>query len=357
MLRLALPVASLALLASSPALAQKRLAIVDLATPPTMIGLGSQVSATIQKAAKDQGYAVTSPDQLRTQLGEQLYNELVLCVGKPACVASKLASLKLDRAVAGSLNRDDRNYLVKLQLIDLEKGEILSEVDRSILIASRRLVQDVTAAVPRMLRGEREAHGTLKLSANVKSANVTIDGEFAGVTPLSVQLKPGKHEVKLDKKSYLPVTRLVNVEPGAVTQEEVRLILVPGERPEEEVVPPMATAKLEAPGGLKVPTAAWVTLGGGALVAGVGAIFGLSASRTEQELTAGYDPARDVYASRRDALSGQQSATIANVLYGVAGAAAVAAVVITIAGQGEDSPAVGAAVTPGGGAVTLRGSF
>ena len=59
------------------------------------------------------------------------------------------------------------------------------------------------------------------------------------------------------------------------------------------------------------------------MVAGVGAVFGLSARRTEEELKLGYDPGRDVYAgSRREAVSGRQSALIANILYGVAGAAA-----------------------------------
>src|SRR5262249_15848689 len=160
--------------------------------------------------------------------------------------------------VAGSLNRDDRNYLVKLQLIDLDKGEVIAEIDRSILIASRRLNQDVAAAVPRMLPREREARGAPKLNADVKSVNLTIAGGVAGVTPLSTTLKPGKQEVKLEKQKYLPVTRLVDVEPGAVTQEDVRLILEPGARPEEEELPPVPVQSAQKQSGLRVPASAWL---------------------------------------------------------------------------------------------------
>ena len=63
------------------------------------------------------------------------------------------------------------------------------------------------AAIPRLLRGEREAVGTLKLTANVKGATVTIDGEPFGVTPLSIALKPASTRSKLEKKSYLSVSR------------------------------------------------------------------------------------------------------------------------------------------------------
>ena len=55
----------------------------------------------------------------------------------------------------------------------------------------------------------------------------------------------------------------MTVEPGEVTREEVRLILGPGEKPEEEVLPPVAsTTKAAAGGGLRVPAAAWGVLGG-----------------------------------------------------------------------------------------------
>src|SRR4051812_23133665 len=95
-----LSAALLAMVVSAPALAQKRLAVVDLATPPTMTGLGNQVAQTVLKTAQEQGYSVTAPDELRSALGESLYNQLVLCVGKPVCLESKLAALKVDRVVA-----------------------------------------------------------------------------------------------------------------------------------------------------------------------------------------------------------------------------------------------------------------
>ena len=116
------------------------------------------------------------------------------------CAAARLATLGVERAVIGSLGRDERNYLLRLWLVDVEKGEVIADVDRAILIASRRLMQDAAAAIPPLLRGEREARATLQVSANVADAQVTVDGEFRGATPLTLQLKPGKHELVLEKR-------------------------------------------------------------------------------------------------------------------------------------------------------------
>ena len=66
-------------------------------------------------------------------------------------------------------------------------------MDRAILIASRRLIPDASEAIPPLLRGEREARGTLVVTANVPNARVTVDGEDAGPAPATVRLKPGKH--------------------------------------------------------------------------------------------------------------------------------------------------------------------
>lgn len=324
-------VPTLVLLLASAAPARGRLAVVEVDSPPSMMGLSAQLTRMLLQSAGEQGYAVVGPEELSKRLGLKRYQELQACRGNAGCASSKLGGVA-PRAVLGTLGRDERSYLVKLWLVDLENLSLLAEVDRSILIASRRLMSDVEAAIPGLLRGEKEARGTLKLSANVKAAAVWLDGEAVGKTPLTLELKPGKHELRVEKKAHLPVDRLVAVEAGQLVEIEIRLLLKPGEVAEAEL-PPMVGQQLPegAGSGIRVPTAAWVA-GGVALAALAGAsYFGSSSWSAQQRLKQGYDPERGFYqGTRAEALSAQQQAAVANVGFAVAGAALAAGVVFTV---------------------------
>lgn len=71
--------------------------------------------------------------------------------------------------------------------------------------ASKTLDIEVVAGVPQVL-GPFElkpANGVLTLDSNPSGANVTVDGEFAGRTPLTVELSPGgEHLIQLSKAGY-----------------------------------------------------------------------------------------------------------------------------------------------------------
>jgi hypothetical protein len=277
-------------------------------------------------------------------------------------VANRLADVPADRAVVGSLNRDEKSYLLRLFLIDLQAREVISTVERSILIASRRLIPDASEAIPPLLKGEREAKGTLKVTTNVAEAAVTVNGEPAGVAPVTLQLKPGKHTVRLEKRSYLPVERLVTVEANQTAEEEFRLLLAPGERPPEELEPRVAKAPAAAPqdsGALRVPAVAWAGYVA-ALGAGGGAIyFGSRAQRADALLKSNYDANAGVYHQPRTlALEGRRDALVANVLFGVAGVALGTAVTFTILENTQPAPVqVTPAPTPGGAALLFHGRF
>src|SRR5687767_8672452 len=190
---------ALALLSAQAAAAGpgRRLAVVDLATPPSMVGLGFQVTQAVLDAARAQGLVVLAPGDLRKTMGEEKYTELTNCGPVPACVTSKLGTFSADRAVLGALRRDEKNYLLQLWLVDLQKQEVAATVDRAILIASRRLIPDATEAIPPLLRGEGERLGMLTINSTVKDVDVVLNGESVGQTPVTRELKPGRYEIQL----------------------------------------------------------------------------------------------------------------------------------------------------------------
>jgi hypothetical protein len=241
-----------------------------------MVGLGAQLARSVEAEARAQGRRVLAPDAVRAKLGDEAMDTLAECALEPVCAARVLRPLGARQAVLGRLGRDGASYLVRLVLLDVERGVVVSELDRAILIAARRLQPDVRAALPGLLRGEQDATGTLQLEANVPGAEVEVDGEAKGLTPLTLTLKPGRHRLLLRKDAHYPVERLIDVEAGERHVEQVRLT----------PTPPAADAPLIQHAAVEGPVsteAAWASrarleaagvLGGAALVA-LGTSFGL----------------------------------------------------------------------------------
>ncbi len=351
--------ATLALVLS--AASAPKLVVVELDTPPTLIGLAAQVTKAVMEEAHHTRTSFISPDEVREKLGPKAYATLVGCGGKSACAATALAPITLTgRAVIGSLNRDDKAYLLHLVLVDLQTGNVVTEVDRSILIASRRFQHDMEGAIGPFLRGEQDPRGTLVVSCNAHNAQVTVDSEFIGVAPVTLQLKPGKHEVKVERARYLPATRLVGVEPNQTTQEDIRLILKPGERPDDEELPKLQANQKAQPQDQGGYTPSWsVWLSGGAAIAclGVASYFAITETTNERKLKEGLVPSTNVYAgTRRQALDLQQDALLANIFWGVGGAAAILTAVLVyfdVRAPVQVTPTAG----PSGAGVLLEGSF
>jgi len=70
------------------------------------------------------------------------------------------------------------------------------------------------------------ADGVLRLSSDPAGANVTVDGEFLGQTPLSVSLQPdGGHRLAIFKPGYSSAVRTVSLEPEE--ERDLRVKLTP----------------------------------------------------------------------------------------------------------------------------------
>lgn len=347
---------------TAPAPTVPDLAIVDVDSPDMLLGLAGQVTRTIVASAAAQKLTTIGPDDLRRSLDEKQYETLRKCGDNPACVAQVLDGHAVSRVVLGQFRRDDKNYLVRLWLIDVKNLKVIADVDRAVLIAARRLQKDLDEAIPRLLRGEREARGTLVIESNLADAQVSVNGEFVGTPPQTITRKPGKYEIKLERKKYLSVTRLVNIEPDREVHDRIVLLLKPGEIPDDQEMP--ALVKKPAPGtapaaapGLVLSAGTWISLG--ATVAGGGALlyFGLTERAQEKALLDGYDATTHVYAgTRAQALAAQQNALVTNVLFGVTGAALLSTIIFFIhdvVSQPVSQPAVTVAPVFGPGATGL----
>ncbi len=202
-------------------------------------------------------------------------------------------------------------------------------------------------------------------------AEVWIDGQSRGRTPLGIVLPHGTHQVSLVKAGYRSVTREAVLTTGRSLERSLALQNGPSSAPVTVPLPPppaaaapagpgatQAPGALAAPGPTPTPGAAparagtaaaisrpglplspegpkpparkarlwtWVAAGVAVAAAGAGAWYGAAAKSASDKMVSGSYVQPEVQRLRDDA---QSKARTANILYGVAGAAGAGGVAL-----------------------------
>ncbi|HVP67568.1 MAG TPA: PEGA domain-containing protein [Anaeromyxobacteraceae bacterium] len=216
-------------------------------------------------------------------------------------------------------------------------NDYLREVPKA---QNRETVQRVIAN----LQARLAASGVqmLYVTSDPSDAEVWIDGQLRGRSPFNAALPQGSHVVSVTKSGYRTVSREVILSPershevGLSLQAAPPGVAVPAAQP--PVVqpttppnltpappppPPVATASTQAPA--KVERKNWlgpIIAGSVAVVAaGAGIWMGIEAQNAQNSLLHGYPSSPS--AANSLAQKAKNNATTANVLYGVAGVAAL----------------------------------
>ena len=174
------------------------------------------------------------------------------------------------------------------------------------------------------LRTRLPLEASLRISVE-PPATVSVDGEAAGTSPISVRLNPGTHRIGAAHEGYQPLEREVELAPGGRVQLELSLVpLVPVATTER--APDAAVHDAVAPLPKTQPRRwTWVATGLAAASLAAGVTFGISAHKAQDTLKDGTprspDQVQQVYdtaVARSNAANGFYAAA------GIAGAAAIA---------------------------------
>jgi len=166
-------------------------------------------------------------------------------------------------------------------------------------------------------------------------ATLRIDGQPMGLTPFTLELKPGRHHYQLSAADHASADATFELRPDRSLQVAVELV---PERREAPGAPHGAAAPEPSPapepgaaGG--VGTWTWVSLGAGTLL--LGGALGVELRRAQID-----DELRDVpqarYPDRYDSMTAHQ--TTARVLLGLGAAALTAGVVLLVLDVSRDEP-------------------
>lgn len=194
--------------------------------------------------------------------------------------------------------------------------------------------REVVEKTVRTLEGRLAATGRqmLHVTVDAPGATVSVDGAAPSPAPLDAPFAPGPHALRAQAPGRKDADR--QVELPADRSLAIEFLLEPAPPPALAATPPPPPLEATRPEDAPRPAERKSWLGPiiagsvGVVAAGVGIAFGLSARNAQDQLLAGGNDR-----SQADALQdkARSNATTANVLYGVAGAAALTGGVLAIA--------------------------
>lgn len=295
--------------------------------------IGTLITSNATKGG--QFATVMKPEAVAQKLGDK-YAEALKCV-EDTCMVELASELGVERVITAQLSHAAATSSLRLNAftratLSVEtktvevKGPPRGDFFKSALVALRPLFQSISGKLAR-----------IKVTPSVAEAQVTLGDRDLGTGVVDATVSAGTYLLKASADGYLPAQQQVELEEGG--NAEVELKLVRGRAPTQVAglnvgggeKDPLASAAREPapakPGGpfqagpyLSHPGTYVGAAGVVALLAGAG--LGASAAMTQGRMkdTDG-DGVLDI--TRRDALSAQSSALIANVLF-AAGAVGIA---------------------------------
>ncbi len=223
------------LLAATPWISsagEARLAVAPLGAPPQLRFTAQLAADVISREVQRLGsFEVTGPLALEAQVGRKRVQELADCGHDPSCVGRVAGSMGFDQVVSGSLYQAGSSYRVAVVLVDPRSSAALGSFEREVPVASRRLMGEIAAATPALLRRDPDKEGVLVVTTSAPQAEVIIDGKLAGRSPVKQAVRPGKHQVQVSCPGYMQqVPHWVEVPPGGEITDTVELHPFPAAR-------------------------------------------------------------------------------------------------------------------------------
>ena len=186
----------------------------------------------------------SSTSGVRTVQGKDLIEVKMVfgCDGElPACMAQAGKTLGADKLLYGTIKKapGKNNVTVALKLLDVKTAVVEKFVNDT--VSKRELAASNVNAVAARWFGqlvEIEAKPTLTVTSDPSGANVSVDGQSSGRTPLTLRdLSAGPHTVTVTMAGRQPFSRTVDLRPGAA-QDVVATL---------EAEPPPVVAHKEPP--------------------------------------------------------------------------------------------------------------
>jgi hypothetical protein len=208
-------------------LAAPHVAVIGLSFSGEVTG-GKQLELMkkVHEGLAGAGLQVISEQASRQALGSQAPG----CTDA-ACwkmVASKLGCRFL---VGGSIQGEDRSYMIELHMVDGRTGQVAAQVHSACNICGLKAVAEkielAASALRAKLLASAKAPARLLVESDPPGASLAVDGEEVGLAPREIELAAGTHTITAKSDGFIAATRTVSAVSGVNERLTIRLLPVP----------------------------------------------------------------------------------------------------------------------------------
>ena len=172
-------------------------------------------------------FEVVTPEQVSAAVGND-------DCSKPNCmqkIAKQTGATHIVRAVIVVVDRD---YTVKVELYDAEGAKMVSTSDGCEIcgvVDVGGLIETQAATMRTKLDALASGPAAINITSNPEAAEVTLDGEPFGTTPIDKPIIPGDHVIRVSKEGYIAVQEKRTFVEGARETLNYELEKVPNRLP------------------------------------------------------------------------------------------------------------------------------
>lgn len=173
-------------------------------------------------------FEIVTPDQVAAAVGDG-------DCSKPACMKKIAAKTGATHIVRTTLQVVDRDYTVGVELYDGTEGtKVVSSSDGCEIcgvVDVGGLIETQAATLKTKLDALASGPATINITSTPEGAEVTLDGEAFGVTPVDKRIIPGDHIIRVSKEGYIAVQEKRTFVQGARESLNYELEKVPNRLP------------------------------------------------------------------------------------------------------------------------------
>jgi hypothetical protein len=149
-----------------------------------------------------------------------------------ACLGRLRAAFGVRYAVRARFAAVDRDYTLRLELLDTSAAVVAEFDDRCALCglteARARVAEGATRLVAEQVAlADAPSPPTLSITVDPPGAAITLDGAPIGRAPLTPTVTAGAHTLRIDAPGHLSTTRTVQLRPGEALDLQLRLLKIP----------------------------------------------------------------------------------------------------------------------------------
>jgi hypothetical protein len=150
------------------------------------------------------------------------------CTGEEKCLTAIGKRLGVDFVVTGTVGSLGDNYVLNIKVVDVATSKSQRIQSDPLRGSPDELIEGVRVAAYRLL-APQQIHGALQIQTDLVGAEVSLDGNSVGKTPLAnggvlAKLALGKHKLRVEAKGYDPFESQVEVNFQKVSPVVVRLL-------------------------------------------------------------------------------------------------------------------------------------